>query len=84
MSSLLTLALKSPNKIFIWCFRNFQVPVLVLHRTCLLYCDVLPKKPANQRFIARQQLRRYAIVDEAVFSPCLAESSRPEPRRAEP
>jgi hypothetical protein len=47
-------------------------------------CDMLLKKPANQRFIARQQLRKYAIVDEAVFSPCRAEDSRPEPSRAEP
>jgi hypothetical protein len=46
----------------------------------LKYCDVLPKKPANQRFIARQQLRKYAIVDEAVFPPCRADDSRPEPR----
>jgi hypothetical protein len=28
--------------------------------------------------------RDCALVDEAVFSPCRAEDSRPEPRRAEP
>jgi hypothetical protein len=50
----------------------------------LSYCDVLPKKPANQRFIARQQFRKYAIVDKAVFSPCRAEDNRPEPKLADP
>jgi hypothetical protein len=39
---------------------------------------VLSKKSANQRFIAREQLRKYAIVHEAVFFPCHAKDSRPE------
>jgi hypothetical protein len=33
---------------------------------------------------SKHSSRDYAIVDEAVFSPCCAEDSRPEPRRAEP
>jgi hypothetical protein len=32
-----------------------------------IYCDVLPKKPAYQRFIARQQLRKYATVLEPLL-----------------
>jgi hypothetical protein len=31
------------------------------------YCGVLPKKPAYQRFIARQQLRKYATVLESLL-----------------
>jgi hypothetical protein len=32
-----------------------------------IYCDVLPKKPAYQRFVARQQLRKYARVLEPLL-----------------
>jgi hypothetical protein len=33
----------------------------------VLYCGVLPKKPAYQRFIARQQLRKYVTVLEPLL-----------------
>jgi hypothetical protein len=35
--------------------------------TQYIYCDVLPKKQAYQRFIARQQLRKYAAVLERLL-----------------
>jgi hypothetical protein len=45
------------------------------------YCGVFtPRKTCN----IETQSRDYALVDEAVFSPCRAEDSRPEPNRAEP
>jgi hypothetical protein len=47
----------------------------------LKYCGVFtPYKNWN----IETRSRDCAIVDEAVFSPCRAEDSRPEPRRAEP
>jgi hypothetical protein len=43
-------------------------------------CDLFtPYKNCN----IETRSRDYAKVDEAVFSPCRAEDSRPEPRRAE-
>jgi hypothetical protein len=46
-----------------------------------LYCGVFTLcKNCN----IETRSRDYAIVDEAVFSPCRAEDSRPEPGRAEP
>jgi hypothetical protein len=44
------------------------------------YCGVFT--PCKNRNIETRS-RYYTIVDKAVFSPCCAEDSRPEPRRAE-
>jgi hypothetical protein len=46
-----------------------------------IYCGVFtPCKNCNIEIRSRD----YAIVDEAVFSPCSAEQSRAEPNRTEP
>jgi hypothetical protein len=44
-----------------------QVTVWQNGKTSSKYFDVLPKKPAYQRFIARQQLRKYATVLEPLL-----------------
>jgi hypothetical protein len=41
MSSLPTLALKSPNKIFVWYLGIYRIHVLILRGTCSSYCTVL-------------------------------------------
>jgi hypothetical protein len=47
----------------------------------VIYCGVFtPCKDCN----IETRSRDYAIVDEAVFSPCLAVPSRAEPSRTEP
>jgi hypothetical protein len=38
-----------------------------MHYFFFIYCDVLPKKPAYQRLIARQQLCKYTTVLELLL-----------------
>jgi hypothetical protein len=42
MSSFPTLALKSPNKIFMWYSRNYQIYVPIPHRSCLSHHQFHP------------------------------------------